>query len=157
MIHFLLSDLKLPFILLRRIISHQDHPWTFIKIEILFGYTDVFQDSFLLWKPHHTGCIYMASLQCAFTGVLLDFVLIYTACNISCTDMVFPKCELSDVFWNCFIVKVLSHWLQVYGFLPLWVFWCISRLIFTVKASSHWLHLYGFFPVWVIWFNEKTQ
>ena len=47
----------------------------------------------------------------------------------------------------------------IYGFSPVWVLGCISRLLFIVKGSSHWLDLYGFCKIWVSWYylNEPIE
>ena len=72
-------------------------------------FCDVFQGSFLLWKPHHTGCFYMASPQYWFSGVFQDFE---------------------------FDINTLAHWLHCYGYSLVWVLWYILRHCFIVKAFT---------------------
>ena len=70
-----------------------------------------------------------------------------------CIGMVSPQNESSYAGQDCPFVKKLFlqlwHW---YGFSPVWVFICLSRILFCEKAFSHLLHWYGFSPVWtLIW------
>ena len=74
--------------------------------------------------------------------------------TIKCNCIVSPGCDPYCGFSYMYIKTVLQwffsrrvHW---YGFSPVWVLICVTRLLVLENALSHWVHRYGFSPVWVI-------
>lgn len=64
-----------------------------------------------------------------------------------------PNMDFYVLFKQVFTSKWLSHILQLYGFIPMWIILWRFKLCNRVNDSLHFSHMYGFTPACIlIWF-----